>query len=322
MEKLEQAIGGYFSLELNQTEKSPFKNLIHLNSARNCIEYILIAKKYQKVYLPYYTCDVVLEPIIKLNIEFEFFDVNDSLEAIFDFSQVKNNEVAIVNNYFGIKNTYIKKISLKCQNLIIDNAQALFSKNILGIDTVYSPRKFVGVADGGILYTDRYLDDNFDMDLSYQRMSHLLKRIDLTAEDGYLDFSINDKSLVNNPIKQMSQLTYSILNSIDFNKIRDIRINNFNYLNKHLKKMNMLDLDLSDEGVPMIYPFRTKHVESLKEKLIQNKIYCATYWPNVLNWCSADINSYMLAKEIIAIPIDQRYDKNDMNKILEIILHE
>ena len=254
-----------------------------------------------------------------MNIEFEFFDVDDNLEAIFDFSQVKNSEVVIINNYFGIKSKYINKISLECQNLIVDNAQALFSRNIVEVDTVYSPRKFLGIADGGILSTNKYLEINLDKDLSYNRMSHLLKRIDLKAEDGYLDFSVNDKSLVNNPIKEMSQLTHSILSSVNFNKIKDVRINNFNYLHKHLKKVNMLDLDLSDECVPMVYAFRIKEAYELRKKLIESRIYCATYWPNVLNWSSEKENAYNLTQEIIAIPIDQRYNHEHMNKIIEII---
>ena len=44
------------------------------------------------------------------------------------------------------------------KNLIIDNAQAFFAKPLLGIDTFYSPRKFVGVSDGGILATKKILE--------------------------------------------------------------------------------------------------------------------------------------------------------------------
>ncbi|VEE10099.1 Uncharacterised protein [Chryseobacterium gleum] len=66
----------------------------------------------------------------------------------------------------------------------------------------------------------------------------------------------------------------------------------------------------------MVYPFRTKN-KDLKKQLINRKIYCATYWPNVFEWCSEETNSYILAEEIIALPIDQRYSINDMRKILE-----
>ena len=57
-------IGGYFSLELPLIEEY-HKNAIRLNTGRNCLEYILRVRGYKKVYIPYYTCEVILEPFKK-----------------------------------------------------------------------------------------------------------------------------------------------------------------------------------------------------------------------------------------------------------------
>ena len=59
--------------------------------------------------------------------------------------------------------------------------------------------------------------------------------------------------------------------------------------------------------------------ESLRERLIKNKVFVARYWPNVLEWCKEEDFEYRLATQIIPLPIDQRYGKNDMERILEII---
>ncbi len=67
-------------------------------------------------------------------------------------------------------------------------------------------------------------------------MSHLLKRIDLSAEQGYTDFSENDKSLENQPIKRMSNLTERILSGIDYQSIKKQRKENFLFLHETLKK--------------------------------------------------------------------------------------
>jgi hypothetical protein len=66
-----EAIGGYFSLELPLREEY-HKDAIRLNTGRNCLEYLLRARGYKKVYLPYYICDSVLEPIKRQNVEYEF----------------------------------------------------------------------------------------------------------------------------------------------------------------------------------------------------------------------------------------------------------
>ena len=317
-----KAIGGYFELEIPFNGSSyQSDDFITLNSARNCLEYILRAKKGSKIYLPYYTCDVILEPIEKLSLDYEFYDVDFNLEPIFDYSRIKNNEFFLYTNYFGIKDNFINELIQRIpKNIIIDNAQALFSPAIKNISQFYSPRKFVGVADGGLLHTIEKIDTDFEKDESYQRMSHLLKRIDLSAEQGYADFSENDKSLEQQPIKRMSNLTERILSGIDYQSIKKQRKENFSFLHEALKDKNLLSIELSKDSIPMIYPFRT-HDENLRQNLINERVYCATYWPNVFNWCNEDKNSYILAKEIIALPIDQRYSTNEMKKILECIMY-
>ncbi|WP_265132318.1 hypothetical protein [Chryseobacterium oranimense] len=312
-----KSIGGYFELELPNTINNGDKDFIELNSARNCLEYILLARKSTKIYLAYYTCDVLLEPIKKLNINYEFYDIDFNLEPIFDYSKIKDSEIFLYTNYFGIKDKFINILCERFLNkIVIDNAQSFFSLPITGVDTFYSPRKFVGVADGGFLSSDKKINSDFERDQSYDRMSHLLKRIDLSAEEAYIDFCANDRSLENQPIKLMSNLTKKILSTLNFDDIKKRRKENFAFLNERLKENNLLKIDISEDSVPMIYPFRTKN-KDLKKQLINKKIYCATYWPNVFEWCSEETNSYMLAEEIIALPIDQRYSINDMRKILE-----
>lgn len=312
-----KSIGGYFELELPNRINNWDKDFIELNSARNCLEYILLARKITKIYLAYYTCDVLLEPIKKLNINYEFYDIDFNLEPIFDYSRIEDSEIFLYVNYFGIKDKFINILCERLfDKLVIDNAQSFFSLPITGIDTFYSPRKFVGVADGGFLSSDKKINSDFERDQSYDRMSHLLKRIDLSAEEAYLDFCANDRSLESQPIKLMSNLTKKILSTLNFDDIKKRRKENFAFLNEKLKENNLLKIDISEDSVPMIYPFRTKN-KDLKKQLINKKIYCATYWPNVFEWCSEEINSYILAEEIIALPIDQRYSINDMRKILE-----
>lgn len=66
-------IGGFFELELSFKGTGIHQHSILLNTGRNALEYILKAKRYQKLYLPYYTCDVLLEPLQRLKVEYEFY---------------------------------------------------------------------------------------------------------------------------------------------------------------------------------------------------------------------------------------------------------
>lgn len=76
-----KAIGGYPSLELREGEHF-HKSALKLNTARNCFEYILRAKSYRKVYIPFYTCEAILEPLIKNNIEYVFYQIDNNFEPI------------------------------------------------------------------------------------------------------------------------------------------------------------------------------------------------------------------------------------------------
>ena len=69
----------------------------------------------------------------------------------------------------------------------------------------------------------------------------------------------------------------------------------------------------------MIHPFLIDNGAALKKALIANKIFVASYWPNVLDWAKADSFEYNLAKNMIAVPVDQRYEIKDMNEVLKLL---
>lgn len=312
-----EAIGGYFELELRKGEHY-HQDALRLNTARNCFEYILLARKYTKVYIPYYTCEVILQPLHKLHIAYEFYHINESLEPV-ETIQLHDKEAFLYTNYFGLKQRCVEYLaSIYQSQLIVDNAQAFYAPRIAGIDTLYSPRKFFGVPDGGYLYTDKVLEQDISDDKSYGRMSHLLLRIEEGAESGYPFFRQSDDSLDNQPIRKMSALTDRILRNIDYDFAKEKRRENFNYLNERLSPKNALPVRLDTNSIPMIYPFYAKD-ESLRTKLIEHKVFVATYWPNVLEWISLNSLEYQLARYIIPLPIDQRYDKRRMDEIINVI---
>ena len=311
-------IGGYFELELRKGEEY-HKEALRLNSGRNAFEYVLRARGYKKVYLPYYTCDVMLEPINKLKLEYEFYHINEQLEPIFNFNHIGEDETFVYTNYFGIKSEVVQKLSNICPNLIIDNSQAFFEKPIAKIDTFYSPRKFLGVPDGAYLYINKSLQIKLSRDKSVTRFSHLIKRIDEGAEAGYLDFKANDRALKGQSIKLMSALTQALLCNIDYNLIIKKRKRNYEFLYKFLRESNELKLPEEHDFVPMVFPYRTAKGNVLKQKLIREGVFVATYWPNVIEWAENKSLEYKIASEMIFLPIDQRYNITEIKKIVKLL---
>ncbi|PTQ96670.1 hypothetical protein C8P68_104156 [Mucilaginibacter yixingensis] len=309
-------IGGYLGLELSHGQEF-YPDLLRLNTGRNALEYILRQRKYTKLYLPYFTCEVLLEPLVKLAIPYQFYHIDKELNPIIDF-EIEHGAAFLYTNYFGIKQEPIKELSLKIKNLIVDNSQAFFSEPLAGVDTFYSCRKFFGVPDGSYLQIKRKINKKFPVDESSFRASHLLKSLDHGIEYGYRDYVENNKNLENNDIKTMSPLTKSIMSGINYEECAQIRERNYNFLHKHLKEYNLLNADIDKHTAPLVYPFLfdDKH---LKVHLIQKKIFVATYWPNVFKWTNKKMFENYLAHNLVPLPIDQRYNLQDMFLMLNIL---
>lgn len=313
----QEAIGGYFELEMSH-RGSYHSAALALNTGRNCLEYILLARHYHRVYLPYYSCDVLLEPFNKLDIEYRFYHINKNLE-LDDPIALSDGEALLYINYFGLKQDYVISLAEKWGGrLIVDNTQAFYALPLSGIDTFYSCRKFFGVADGAYVYCDKRLDMELEQDHSWDRMTHLLKRIDVSTEAAYVDFCGHEEQLKGNPIMMMSPLTHRMMASIDYQQVASRRQENYNILDKALRDKNGIFLPLADDAVPMVYPFLTTDA-GLRQRLIDHRIYVAQYWPNVLEWSGEDYDDYQLTKNLLPLPVDQRYDEEDMSSILALI---
>lgn len=314
-----KSIGGYFELEINGTGSLFHDEALALNSGRNCLEYILENSNYNHIYIPYFTCEVVLEPIIKLGISYTFYSINKSFLPLIE--AIKNNEALLYTNYFGLMSSNIDLLSKKYKNLIVDNSQAFYDGHKNDVSTFYSPRKFFGVSDGGFVYHNKTNNNNYDVDTSVDRFSHLLKSVDISKEASYLDFKKNDDDLINQPIKKMSKLTQKILRGVDYNQNRLIRLQNFKILHNTLKESNQLTyiIDLKQIECPMVYPYLPTQKVELRNELIKCKVYTAQYWPNVMEWVEKDSLEYNLTNNVVCLPIDQRYNEKEMKYILNCI---
>lgn len=319
-------IGGYFGLEINPTYDFPHSEGLLLNSGRTALQCLIESKNDVKcVHLPYYTCHSVADVLDRVGVEKRFYSINDKLEIEEDLigsDSLHDGEYLIVNNYFGLKDQYIASLSKRfAGHLIVDNSQALFAESLKNVPTYYSPRKFLGIPDGGILCYSQAspVVEKLEKDTSYDRCSHLLMRYDLGASGGYNAFHENGKKLSESGCKRMSSLTEALLRSVDYKWVKERRSHNFEYLHKKLKSTNLLNLNEVGMGLcPLVYPYLTTD-KKMKKRMIENKIFCATYWPNVFEWCKEESMEWTLADCLTSLPIDQRYDESDMQYILSVI---
>ena len=305
--------GGYFGLE-KLISNEYYQDLAAVNNARCALLYIIKARHYNKVYLPYFLCDSVRLVLERERIPFEEYRIDRTFLPVLDVCANSDEVVYIVNYYGLICEDQLISLKNKYGNIVVDNAQAFFVKPVKGIDTLYSCRKFFGVSDGGYAYTEAEFHENIPVDVSMGRMKHVLGRFEGNSASEYYDyFNNNDESFKEIELRLMSKLTHNILGAIDYKAVKHRREENFLFLSKALGERNLLKPECPPG--PYAYPFYIPNGMTIKRQLAKRKIYVATLWPNVLG-NGLDIETDF-AENILPLPCDQRYSQEDMQRIVD-----
>ena len=71
-------IGGYFELELG-CGKELYTDEIRLNSARNCLRYLIRKRNIKKIQIPAYTCPVVWEVLENEGCEIIYYEIDENM---------------------------------------------------------------------------------------------------------------------------------------------------------------------------------------------------------------------------------------------------
>lgn len=302
-------IGGYIEFPAF-TGQLYHEKAIALNSGRNSLAYLIEARKIRKIALPKFLCASVAQVCKRYDVEISYY----SIGVNFMPKEMKTSEdewLYLVNYYGQIENKQIEKIKKSKNLLIVDNVQAYFQMPVEGVDTIYTCRKYFGVPDGAFLYTDSLSSIKLDQDYSSNRMMHLLGRFEDTANKYYSNYIENEKSFEYLPLCKMSKLTENLLRAIDYNAVRKSRKSNYIYLEHCFCDLNKLSLKTPDGA--FMYPLYIENGYEIKQKLQKKGIYIPTLWSDVFDVCSEADVEYDMAKNILPLPCDQRYDLNTMN---------
>lgn len=311
-------IGGYIEFEEYHLPML-HQDAIGLNCGRNCLAYLIRAKGIKKIALPYFLCHTVKDVCFSYHVQVKFYHVDNYFLPL-NLSIDKDEWLYLVNYYGQISTDKIKSISQIYKNLIVDYTQAYFAKPLEGIDSIYSCRKFFGVADGAFLYTDKILNESIDYDESYKRMFFILGRYERTAQEFY-EYSVNNNEMFSEePIKRMSKLTRNLLHGIDYERVKHKRTQNYEYLSKRLKGINQLELH--EVGGAFSYPCMVNNAADIRKNMIKKGIYIPVLWGNVLEEAEKDSWDYRLADSILSLPCDQRYGNDEMEIICSTLLEE
>jgi hypothetical protein len=347
-------IGSEFSY--NDKKNIYFKEFIDTHSKSQffrCGRDILkhLADKYSEkggvksILMPTYSCDSMYNPFFIYNWNVVFYPLYDDLTPNIEFIEecIKSNKVdaILLMDFFGFTdvNTLIGKVKQMKNDILIieDVTHRIFNiGNNSNVDFyVGSIRKWLGIPDGALLYSDKFDMPNnldvtetlfvslrskaLDLKLKYSHSAdpklkedyrELMSCAETSIAEGQLYYKISEKSL-------------DYLNNLDVSTLKIARKKNFNYLYNMVKDISEISFPLniekllSNEIIPFSLPVLVDNRDDIQKKLAKRNLFAPLLWPlnnSSRKLCSVSAN---LENKMLSIPIDQRYDFSDMNLIYD-----
>ncbi|HWW03843.1 hypothetical protein [Collimonas sp.] len=312
------AIGGYLELELPQAVHRLYPDALRFQSARAAFHALLLVGKPKRVWLPKYICNAMPDVVHALAIECSFYDLDPQL-GVAPSVVLADGDWLLHVNYFGICGRQQQALSIRFNpaQLIFDHSQAYFSPPGPGLATIYSPRKFFGIPDGGLLLTTLPVAEPEHHDAnSLARCAHLLARLYSVPEAGYAAFQQAEQTLDDSRPAAMSPLTRRLLASIDDEVVRLRRNDNFQFLHSRLQHVNRMQIDPADADGPLCYPLLSA-IPDLRKALLAERIFVPTYWPEAASGTAADSLERDMVENCLPIPCDQRYDRTALSRVAD-----
>jgi len=313
-------IGGYFELE-ELTGKEYYPDLIHLNLGRTALLFILEALHTNKLAVPYFLCDSVIETCKEAGVSLRYYNITENFLPDPSF-QIEADEYLYLVNYYGqLSDETVLQMREQYDRIIADYTHSFFQPPCKTVPTLYSCRKYFGLPDGAYVYLpDTPTDLPLIQDVSSERMRHILGRYEHSASDYYKDMLSTAHSFNHAPLLRMSRLTQNLLKAIPYDQVIEKRTANSNLLHQHLAHKNLLQISVPKGA--FCYPFLCNEGPALKKALAQRKIFVPTYWSNVIDSMPQLSIEHHYAKNILPLPCDQRYSAEDMKYMLDILEEE
>ena len=309
-------IGGFMGLELGQGGHFPYAESEHcawVSSGRAALECLLRSRPLPaRLWVPRFTCDTVLQPLRRLGVPVARYELTAEWQPILP-APLGDEEMILLTNYFGLTGDAVARAAAEYPDrCIVDATTALYAEP-RGLPTFYSLRKFAGVPDGGVAWAPFEIRLPEEVDRSAARAHYLLERLESGAEAA-LPASEQAEAELSAPPRRMSPLTRALVQSIDWQHIARRRLLNYATLQAHLGALNRWELPPTAPSAPFCYPL-VSGIPGLRDELIDAGLALPFFWPEVIRDTSPTSPANTLSRQLLPIPLDQRYDAAEILRL-------
>lgn len=317
-------IGSFIELQLPKGSENYNQqtDIARLNTGRSAIWHAFCVTGCKAIWIPIYQCDTVREVLKEHGAEIKYYHTDKDFNPI-DLAPADDEAVLFVNYYGVMSYSRICELAKLSKHPIIDNCQGFFNAPVEGAMNVYSCRKFVGVPDGAYVIgkgAHQFVEE-YPQCYSSDTAAFLLMRIEYGCEGkGYEARSINEHRIDNEDIMKMSKLTHTILDGTDYEFIKQKRRENFEIAHQLLGDINKINPKqyYDEDTIPMVYPLVVEDDELIR-KLFKAKHFQGHWWSYICEEQPADSFEYWISRYVIPITIDQRYGREELEYLANII---
>ena len=322
---------------------------VWLSTGRSAIKYAIQTIEHNNpvlkkvAVLPSFTCNTVFEPFLNAGYDVYYYPIDKDLtttaNAILKAVEENDASVVLFHRYFGF-DTLDAQISNLCENLkqqgkytIEDCTQCLYSDiNRTKADfTVGSIRKWTGTPDGGFIVSrycclenkpqrpDKVLEDA-KVRASYAKYRFLVEnqgdKATMLSMYRYAEVILDNQR----ELFTISEMSSKVQANLDVEGLKKKRRLNYNLLQDNLRAPVQPLFSLNEgKETPLYFPIIVEDRDALQRHLVQNAVYAPIVWPKDDKQplvCEGAENAY---NHLLCIPIDQRYDADDMYRIVDVI---
>lgn len=298
------------------------------------------------VLMPAYCCHSMVDPFKMAGWKVVYYRLNEDLTV--DLEYLSHLLVALLPkavltmNFYGSASTEDAVSEIKCDYpeciCIEDFSHCTFS--FAGIYNskvdyyVTSIRKSVGICDGSVIISKAPLDESV---VEYGETEFMTARRDCQTLKAKYNF-LQNASLKNiffpelrrqegvldnfTGVHGISKTGEKMLSVLNGESIRYARQKNMTHILELLKGKveSVPGIEGCLGGAPFSLPILVKNRDEVQRKLANRGVYAPVLWPICDEAKSVCSVSARMADEMLSIPIDQRYNYDDIEDIAKIVL--
>lgn len=238
----------------------------------------------------------------------------DTIDFAEDDIRLSDDDAVLLVNYFGVYRANIDRFLGTGAKLIIDNCQAFYSEPVMADNVLnfYSFKKDFGTPDGAFVIGFHVENYHLAQEDGLSKCDYLLGSLVEGTNKWYQRKKEVDAQIASDKL-QASKITRLIIKSIDYEGVKEIRTRNFKLYEDAFSADNLIKCD--KDSVPYLYPLNIG--VDIKKKLVEKNIFVPTLWADTLEDEFVGTDEYLLSKNTLFLPVDQRYDGKDIKYIID-----